>query len=1201
MPLRLKSLELQGYKTFAGKTEFEFAGGITAIVGPNGSGKSNIADALRWVLGEQSFSLLRAKKTEDMIFAGSEHRPRVGMASATATFDNSNGWLPVDFSEVTVTRRAYRDGHNEYLLNSQHVRLKDIYELLAQSGLAERTYTILGQGLVDASLALKADDRRRLFEEAAGIGLYRTRREESLHRLETTQRNLDRVLDILAELEPRLKSLERQSRRAQEYIQVQADLRLLLRDWYGFHWHSTQRELTEIREVSHEHDARLQMSREAYQAVRANFVIFRDHLQGLRTQLNSWLRQASVLHDQRETIIRNLAVLDERCRATQEIHQNVLDEQLRLTEELRVATERHVEMDSETNRLATEFDEAEEQEKAARDALASHQAEKEQVESDLQSTRYKLGDLITHRAQSKARLDELAIRVENQKQKLDSVTKAITDAEIEVEKTQDEYHSTLFTCQQAEKDLQNTEIDLQAARNHLAELEEKYKEKQTVRATKLGEQVRLKTQIDVLEQAAQSLSGYADGAKLLLDAARQLNIKGFGGALSAVLDVPAELEIAITAALGEYTDAILIQSGYDAEQALSMLDSDQSGRASLLPMDWLVHTEPLKAKRDGDCLGVAVNLVKAPVELRPVMDLLLGQTLIVRDRKVARKLLAGQPRNVRVVTIRGEVFNASGPVLAGKSTSAAAFSRPRQKRDLQEALTIVDRQIIKLDSELQKLTEQIEPSRKETSKKERDVLEKRAGFESARANERKVRVKYESAQLQQDWQVSQQESLKKEIAQAKLERESVVSALTQSEAEIGHMQDEIRGKNTAMTSLTLDEFHSQVTYWSTRLAVARRALSDTRTRLDEHQQAVIRLQDEQAALEIQLVELNSSKSALEGEKENLRNQEGNLNSQLEELVSQIGRAEKELETAETQEVILQEQETESQQSLTKEERLHTQVQLDLGRKQESLDLLRQKIEDDFGLVAFEYNTDVSGPVPLPFKGIVEQLSKVTELPPNLEENLIRQRSQLRRMGAVNLEAQQEYDSVKERYEFLHTQLNDLNKAEADLRQVITELDELTKKEFFKTFLAVAEEFHGIFHRLFGGGSARLMLTDPENLTETGIDIETRLPGRHEQGLSLLSGGERSLTAIALVFALLKISPTPVCVLDEVDAMLDEANVGRFRELLLELSKDTQFVIITHNRNTVQAADVIYGVTMGRDSTSQVISLKLDEISEKYLK
>ena len=264
MPLRLKSLELHGYKTFASRMEFQFGEGITAIVGPNGSGKSNIADSLRWVLGEQSYGLLRGKKTEDMIFSGSEHRAKAGMASATIVFDNTTGWLPVDFSEVAMTRRAYRDGHNEYLLNGQQVRLRDLNELLAASGLSERTYTILGQGLVDASLALKADERRRLFEEAAGIGLYRVRREDALKRLETTQRNLERVLDILAELEPRLRSLERQAKRASEYSRAQADLKIILREWYGYHWHKAQQELADAREVVKGQETRLQDARLAH-------------------------------------------------------------------------------------------------------------------------------------------------------------------------------------------------------------------------------------------------------------------------------------------------------------------------------------------------------------------------------------------------------------------------------------------------------------------------------------------------------------------------------------------------------------------------------------------------------------------------------------------------------------------------------------------------------------------------------------------------------------------------------------------------------------------------------------------------------------------------------------------------------------------------------------------------------------------------
>jgi chromosome segregation protein len=707
--------------------------------------------------------------------------------------------------------------------------------------------------------------------------------------------------------------------------------------------------------------------------------------------------------------------------------------------------------------------------------------------------------------------------------------------------------------------------------------------------------------LEVLELAEQSLAGYADGAKLLLDASRQSKLGGARGALSAALDVPAELEVAISAALGEYTDAVLFVSGQDAEQAMALLDSNQSGRASLLPLDWLSPAEPLKMKRSVDCLGVASDLVKAAAEYRPALDLLLGQVLIVRDRTAARRVLAGQSKNTRAVTLRGEVFHATGQVSAGKPVTAAALGRPRQRRELQESLDAVDHQIAKLDSELKKLSGQIATIQENVADCEDGVGKERAGLESARDAERQAQALEESARRQWDWQVSQKMSIEAEIAQAMKEREQNETALAVNEKDILQAQDALRIQSATLAALTTDEFQEQVSFWSTASAVVEQALQDARARHIDRKNATDRVQIQQATLEKRLVEIDESLVELENARQNLRGQALGINTQLEELRSLIEPAEKELEASEAQEVDLQKRETEGQSAQTRVERTYNQIQLELGRKQETLGNLRQKIEDDFGLVAFEYANEVSGPVPLPLDGMVEQLPVVIELPPDLEENMNRLRTQLRRMGAVNPEAQQEYQAVKERHTFLTAQLEDLHKAETDLHQVIEELDELTRREFQKTFDAVAEQFHSIFHRLFGGGAARLVLTDPENLTETGIDIEARLPGRREQGLSLLSGGERSLTAIALVFSLLKGSPTPVCVMDEVDAMLDEANVGRFRDLLLELSKETQFIIITHNRNTVQAADVIYGVTMGRDSASQIISLKLDEISEDYLK
>src|SRR5512138_1187490 len=452
MPLRLKSLELHGYKTFATRTKFEFASGVTAIVGPNGSGKSNIADALRWVLGEQSYSLLRGKKTEDMIFSGSEHRARAGMASSEIVFDNTTNWLPVDFAEVAVTRRAYRDGHNEYLLNGQQVRLRDMNELLAASGLSERTYTILGQGLVDASLALKADERRRLFEEAAGVGLYRVRREEALKRLETTMRNLERVLDIMSELEPRLRSLERQAKRANEYIRAQADLKGILREWYGYHWHRAQKELTDAREVVKAQEVRVLDARKAHAEAQQAYNSFRERFMGLRTQLNTWHRQSAELHNQREEVSRELAVLEERRRSLLTAQSSVLADKDRTTDEERIAHERFAEVEQEVLRLQTEFDESQKQLSETQQSLQRKQAERAEVEEKLKTARAEIEKWSAQRAESQARLDELKSRLESLQTRLNSANKAIEAVDAQARESHGKYEQARKIRESAEEE-----------------------------------------------------------------------------------------------------------------------------------------------------------------------------------------------------------------------------------------------------------------------------------------------------------------------------------------------------------------------------------------------------------------------------------------------------------------------------------------------------------------------------------------------------------------------------------------------------------------------------------------------------------------------------------------------------------------------------------------------------------------------------
>ncbi len=1200
MPPRLKSLELQGYKTFASRSLFEFAGMVTAIVGPNGSGKSNIADSLRWVLGEQSYTLLRAKKTEDMIFAGSEHRARAGMAQATITFDNADGWLPIDFSEVAITRRAYRDGQNEYLINKQRVRLKDVTELLAQSGLAERTYTIIGQGLVDAALALKAEERRRLFEEASGTGLHRARREEALRRLETTRRNLERVEDILAELQPRLRSLERQARRAAEYEQLMADLRLMLREWYGYHWHRVLAELSEAREAAQQQESVLERARAEHQAVEEQMAGLRDRIQSLRLSLNSWHRQLAQLHARREEVSRELAVAGERLRLLEEQRENTRLELARLDEELGMHQERVEAAQREVERLDAEMCEARNQVDSARQALAARQAERAKVEKELQAARQALNGLSNRQHQLQARLAERQAQAERAEQALAEAGRALQAAEKEAQAAAAWVQDALEDQRQADEQRRTAETAFEAHRSRVAEVDAERKKAQEAQQAVAAELAGIKARLDVLEQAEAGLAGYARGTRLLLEAARQSRWQGSRGALSSFLEVPAEYETAISAALGQYLDSVLLDENLDS--ALDLLEK-AAARGVLLPLKSLKPEAPLSDLNGLEgVIGPAAGLVKVPPELLPVIDLLLGNVVIVRDRAAARRALAQLPPQARVVTLRGELFLGGGPVLtlgSGEKEDGGQtlLSRQRQRRELNRQADDARRRAAALQEQAEEAGRKLQALQADGERLAQAQRQARQACDQAGLALNQARLAEEQALRQAKWQREQRDRQQAEIAQGEKEAARLANELAQAETETGKTRELLREHNARLAALALDELQAQVAHWNTQAAVAERALADGKARLRERQAAAERASRRQHDLNARLKEIEQNLASLETGKAARRQAEAQVGAEIEALRALIEPAESELEALEKEQAARQTVEASARQALTVAEHRHAQARILLAKRQEALESLRRRIEDDFGLVAFEYTGNVSGPTPLPLDGMVEQLPRVEALSPKIEETIKHQRAQLRRMGAINPEAQAEYQEVQQRYKFLTEQVADLRKADEDVRKVIAELDEIMQREFRKTYEAVNVEFKQIFTRLFGGGSARLALTDPDDLTNSGIDIEARLPGRRTQGLSLLSGGERSLTAVALVFALLKVSPTPFCVLDEVDAMLDEANVGRFRELLRELSANTQFVVVTHNRNTVQVADIIYGITMGRDSASQVISLKLDEVGK----
>lgn len=1201
MNSRLKSLELHGYKTFASKTNFEFPGKITAIVGPNGSGKSNIADAIRWVLGEQSYRLLRGRKTEDMIFGGSDGRSRAGMASSTITFNNEDGWLPIDFTEVSVTRRAYRDGQNDYLLNGQKIRLRDIQELLAQSGLAERTYTLIGQGLVDSALSIRPDERRKFFEEAAGIGLYRSRREDSLNRLDQTRRNLERVTDILSELEPRLRSLERQTRRFVEYKTLQADLQVLLRTWYGFHWNNAQKDLSQSKLVLQERESHLNNVKNNYEKIEKQLTDIRNQISTKRSVLNELHSQSSTQHLELEKIIRDLAVMEERQRSLNDQEYNQNYDLVRLEEEIKSKETNLENLESEYQKLSQEVTEAKINLEHAQKSLNERFGVRGHLDGELQKARKTLLEKETRAVEAKAKLNELNERIRTIKLSLEKIRQEELEIQkdyVEKENELDKSQKLLLDSEKLNEITKKKSLDSETKKR---ELNKRIQEKRNLLNKIQSEVIKLSAQYEALIQAEKTLSGFNQGAKNLMNAHRSGKFSGLYKPLSEVLNVPKEYEVAIAAALGEYLDSIVLMDKSDPTYAIQYLAKGDQGRAILLPIQWLKKNEIIQAPSISGFIGKANELVKFDQDYLPIVQNLLGNTVLVDNQENAIKAMEKLSSQARIVTLNGEVFQGNGIVFAGKETRSSLIARPRQKLELTSLIDETQGKFATLDAEIIELESKLEKLDQEHNKIMQEDQKGNLTFQQNQKLVNQRNLDFEKLRQRKQWVDNQINTLEQQLLSSQESESTTKDLLSQIADQIDKQRKEVEVLRSKLNKMPIDDFQSSVGHWKTNLAVVERASNEAYKRLQENRINNDQNKQRYKSINRRIEDFKNTLLEIDDERASKKAKEAEFKEEIEKIRENILPAESELKILEKSFDKLQQEISNAQQAVTIGERYVTQGQLDYSRNKDVLENISRRIDDDFGLVSFEYSSSISGPNPLPFDGLVEQLPIVTEIDPSLEENINRQRAQMRRIGPINPEAQEEFHSVKERYEFLSAQVEDLRKADQDLRQVIAELDELMQREFKKTFDAVALEFKDLFSQLFGGGSAKLYLTDEENFNNTGIEIEARLPGRREQGLSLLSGGERSLTAVALIFALLRVSPPPFCVLDEVDAALDESNVGRFCELLSELGKTIQFIVITHNRNTVQAADVIYGITMGRDSSSQMISLRLDEVSDDLVK
>lgn len=1198
---KLASLTLHGYKTFAKETNLVFPARITAIVGPNGSGKSNVADSIRWVLGEQSYTMLRAKKTEDMIYSGSENRSRAGMASVSITFDNQTNWLPIDYSEVTLTRRAYRDGQNEYLLNNQRVRLKDFHELLAKTGLADRTYTIIGQGLVDLALSIRPDERRRLFEEAAGIGLYRSRKEEALRRLETTQRNLERVSDIIDEIRPRLRSLEKQSARVHEYKLVQESLKNNLREWYGYQWMVAKSELEKIQESLAEAEAASADSKTALDVNRQRIESLRQDVDLKRNAIDRLMNDLRTLRDEIQQQNQAIAVLDSRKRSAEESRSQLVMDSGNLEETI-LSEEKILEsLRAEQSRQEQEFAILTERFDTANKEYEAIKAQKDALEKEERALSSKQLESEKSVAIYRARRQEHAYRLEELKKTSETNQKKLLDLLDKKALLEKQLNSLVTSISEQEQAISLLEVDIEkhgADKTALAKSLDEINRK--LNALNL-EKNRIVNRLELMQQSRESLEGFSEGAKGVLKAAKGKVIQREVTDLVTKLEVPEVYERAINAALGEAVDVLVVKGELD-QAVMRDLSGKTQERFAIIGELARKHQRQKAVLDDPRVLGNAADLVKTEASLQQTIDQLLGSYLVVSEMDDALNLW-GESMDANFVTLNGDVLLNNGMALLGKTNGAGKISYSRVTKSLQQELDGIEValkqareleqhgkiDISNLEAKLQGVLKQrqSENVKLQQSRKELDALQ----------------LELDKLNGQQNWLQQQMNTAATQEKHLQQQLEEISGKEKASQQESEQLKAEIHTLRANKERFKTIELESQVHYLQTEKQVLQQALQHGKVSVIS---ATERLENDKKRLSLYQDRMRTLETSLEAFEKEI--------SQARELVAQktlsadtlqreqLDPLRSELQIIEEMNRQISQQDSENQKEFSSKERLVLHYKLEMVHHQERVEALRNRIEDDFGLIELEYKNEYSNSTPLPFPDmVIESLPVIKALPEGIEEAIRQQKNQIRRIGTVNLEAETEFREVKERYESLTSQTADLKEAIQDIEKLVKELDAVMREEFLKTFKAVSVEFTAMFARLFNGGSARLLLSDEESPIEGGIEIEARLPGKREQGLVLLSGGERSLTAVALVFALLRVSPTPFCVLDEVDAMLDESNVGRFLDLLRDLSKDTQFVLITHNRNTVSAADVIYGVTMGKDSSSQIISLQLEEVDENYVR
>ncbi|WP_313798707.1 chromosome segregation protein SMC [Cytobacillus sp.] len=1182
----LKRLDVVGFKSFAERIMVDFVPGVTAVVGPNGSGKSNITDAIRWVLGEQSAKSLRGAKMEDIIFSGSDSRKALNFAEVTLTLDNEDQRLPIDYNEVSVTRRVYRSGESEFLINKQTCRLKDIVDLFMDSGLGREAFSIISQGRVEEILNSKAEERRTIFEEAAGVLKYKTRKKKAEGKLSETQENLNRVNDIVFELETQVEPLKIQASIAKDYLEHKEELEkievaLTVFEIEDLHskWEKLSQELELHKQNEIKHSATLQ-SKEA------KIEELRDHAQAIDESINDL--QNVLLHASEE-----LEKLEGRKEVLKERKKNASQNKEQLHRSLEELTNKDLELTKEKEKQLHLLVEVEQAASVLQKELKKKQ---EQLKLFSENTEEKLETL-------KSDYIEVLSKQAAAKNELQNIEQQESQLGYRVSRLEKDNEGFIQTRKAIIEKKETVQSLLQSVQNELDEQVKKYRDEQRRLETAKNNYQKQETTLyqayqylqkaksrqEMLAEMEDDYSGFFQGVKEVLKA-RGSKLNGIEGAVAELIQVPKDYEIAIETALGGATQHIVVQSEKDGRDAIQYLKKNSFGRATFLPLNVIkgksLNQGQLQSiQHHSAYIGVAAKLIDTDVKYNETINNLLGNVVITKDLQGANELAKILQYRVRLVTLDGDVVNPGGSMTGGalKQKSSSILSRKGELEELKtriidmETKTLsMEEQVKMLKADIQKLEESLETHRKtgeELRLKEQAVKSdlREVEFEEKSLNERLSLYDLDKAQFSED---------KERLITRKSELNTLLSEIENQiisfDLEINRLTDQKNMQQSSKESL-----YSEINDLKVKYASITEQLNHKKDKF-EALSLELSLNKEKLETIKEDIELLSSEmtNSFSGEQQLEDAAKRKLQDKTETIALISSRREERLKL----QAALEDLELETKE-LKRQHKGMTEALKDQEVKLNRLDVelenrlnhLREEYLLSFDAAKEEY------PLTIPAD---EARKKVKLIKLAIEE-----------LGTVNLGAIEEYDRVSERYEFLLEQKNDLQEAKDTLFQVIDEMDTEMKKRFQETFEGIRYHFETVFRSLFGGGRADLKLTNPEDLLNTGVEIVAQPPGKKLQNLGLLSGGERALTAIALLFSILKVRPVPFCILDEVEAALDEANVSRFSQYLKRFSTETQFIVITHRKGTMEEADVLYGVTMQESGVSKLVSVRLEETKE----